>query len=320
MSMSTSIKSQSDSHGIRDTRQKALEWAKRVYTPGARLPPNVVAPTEETAGYMIPTLCEYGEKPLAIAIARWEASRQRADGAFASEDGVPYTFDTAQVIRGFLAVVDDAPEFAEPLKRACDYVESQIGSDGRVHTVSYEGWRLIDGSVFSDYCHLYALPPLLEAGRQLSEARYVKAAQRGIDYFKRQPDLVEFKPQLATLSHIFGYMMEALVELGEFELARKGLHSAGTIQREYGAIPAFPGVSWVCSTGMAQLAVAWYKLGERAPADLALKYLETIQNPSGGFYGSYGRNAQYFADREIGWAVKYFLDGLKLRDNASNHG
>src|SRR6266498_3647859 len=86
------------SNGVRD---KALEWARRMYRVGAQLPNNVVAPTEETAGYMIPTLCEYGEREHAVALARWEATRQRPDGAFSGADGVPYTFDTAQVVRGF---------------------------------------------------------------------------------------------------------------------------------------------------------------------------------------------------------------------------
>jgi malonyl-CoA O-methyltransferase len=298
--------------------QKALDWARRIYPVGARLPTNVIAPTEETAGYVIPTLCDYGERDLAISLAKWEASQQRPDGAF-SGDGVPYTFDTAQVIRGFLALVDTVPELERPLKRACDYVEKQIAADGRVHTVSYVGWRLGDGTVFSDYCHLYALPPLLEAGRKLSERRYIAAVERAVAYFKRKPDLVKFKPELATLSHIFGYMMEALVELGELDLAREGLQQAAAIQRSDGAIPAYPGADWVCSTGLAQLAVAWYRLGDVGAAHRALDYLETVQNPSGGFYGGYGRNAQYFPDKEIGWAVKYFLDALRLREKVSVH-
>jgi malonyl-CoA O-methyltransferase len=175
----------------------------------------------------------------------------------------------------------------------------------------------MDGSIFSDYAHLYALYPVLQAGRKLGEPRYIRAAQRGTNYFKQKSDLVEFKPELGTLSHIFGYMMEALVELGETDLARKGLQSTVAIQRKDGAIPAYPGVDWVCSTGMAQLAVAWYKLGDRGPADRALEYLTAIQNPSGGFYGGYGKNAQYFPDREIGWAVKYFLEALSSREKAS---
>jgi len=295
-------------------RDKALEWGKKVYKVGAKLPPNVVPPTEETAGYFIPTFYQYGEKELACEIARWEASRQRPDGSF-SAAGVPYTFDTAQVVRGFVAVLDDMPELEEPLRRACDYVESQIDKDGRVHTVSYAGWRLCDGSVFSDYCHLYALYPLVEAGRKLSEPKYIEAADRGVSYFRKINDLVEFKPELATLSHIFGYMMEALAELGEVELAEKGLQQAEELQKKNGSIPAYPGVNWVCSTGMAQLAAAWYRLGNYEPADKALQYLETIQNPSGGFYGGYGRNVQYFADKEIGWAAKYFLDCHLLKQN-----
>ncbi len=308
MSIFALLKSRPATESSSGSMELALEWAKRIYRVGAVLPKNVFPPSEETTGYMIPTFCNYGERKLAIELAKWETSRQRADGAFCAPDGVPYTFDTAQVIRGFLAVVDDVPGFEQPLRRACDYVESQIDKDGKVHTFSYDTWRLLDGSYFSDYAHLYVLPPLLQAGQKLSEVRYVRAAERAMNYFRRQPDLVEFKSELGTLSHIFGYMMEALVELGEADLARKGLEQAARIQKRNGAIPAFPGVDWVCSTGMAQLAIAWYKLGINEPADRAVQYLESIQNPSGGFYGSYGRKAVYISDKEIGWAAKYYLD------------
>jgi len=319
MSVFAPFRAKSTQKGSPDSKKKALDWAKKVYKVGAPLPENVVAPTEETAGYFIPTFYKYGERAIAIELAKWEASRQRPDGAFAGADGVPYTFDTAQVIRGFLAALDDVPELAEPLQRACQYVHSQIDVEGRVRTVSFEGWRLIDGSIFSDYAHLYALPPLMEAGRKLSKPEYIDSVRRAIGYFRAKPDLVEFKPQLNTLSHIFGYMMEALAELGEFDLARKGLRQAADIQKKDGAISAYPGANWVCSTGMAQLAAAWYRIGDAAPADRALQYLESIQNPSGGFYGGYGKNAKYFANKEIGWAVKYFLD-CQLLKNESHGG
>jgi len=305
--------------GERQSRQdleplkKTLKWAKDIYAVGARIPSHVFPPTEETAGYIIPTFFKYGEKAIAIDIARWEASRQQPDGSFVAADGVPYTFDTAQVLRGFLAVVDAAPEFAEPLRRTANYVASQIAPDGKVLTVSYDTWRVADGGMFSDYCHLYCLGPLREAGRRLSEPKYIDAAERGVRYYKKMSDLVEFKPQLGTLSHIFGYMMEALAELDEIELAKRGLSAAQAIQKRNGAIPAYPTAEWVCSTGMAQLAIAWYKLGIREPADKCVRYLETIQNASGGFYGGYGRNAQYFPDKEIGWAAKYFLDCYLLK-------
>jgi malonyl-CoA O-methyltransferase len=107
--------------------------------------------------------------------------------------------------------------------------------------------------------------------------------------------------------------MEALYELGEVELASRGMADAERRQRRDGAIPGYPDVDWVCSTGMAQYALVWYRLGNRQPADLAIRYLEKIQNPTGGFYGSYGKGAKYIPTAEISWAVKYFLDAYLLK-------
>jgi malonyl-CoA O-methyltransferase len=262
---------------------------------------------------LIPTLYEIGEREMALEMARWEASVQRSDGAFSAPDGVPYTFDTAQAVRGFLAVLDEVPELETNIRRACDFILTQIEPDGRVSTPSYALWRCADGSTFTEYANLYVLPPLVEAAGRLQDTAYRDAASHALAYYKRRPDLVEFKPQLGTLSHIFGYMMEALVDLDEVELARRGLAQAAAIQTRNGAIPAYPGVRWVCSTGMAQLAIAWYKLGDRAPADLALAHLQTLQLPNGGFYGSYGPGAAYLPKQEISWAVKFFIDCCSLQ-------
>ena len=298
--------------------EKAIQWVKNNRIPGAGIPPHhkMNIPGPEGTGYIIPTLYNWGEMELARDLARWAASVQRPEGSFAAPDGVPYTFDTAQVIRGFLAVLDDIPKLEENLRRACDYVESQIASNGEVLTPSYDTWKFSDGSMLSEYGNLYVLPPMLEAGKKLAEPKYVKAAQRGMDYFRQKADLLEFKPELSMISHYFGYMMEALVDLGETDLAKEGLKNAAAVQKKNGAIPAYPGVEWICSTGMAQLAIAWYKLGDKDPADKAIDYLEKLQNPSGGFYGSYGDGAKYFPQEEISWAVKFFLDAYLLRIKA----
>jgi len=290
---------------------KAIAWVKSHRLPGGgvRVHHRTDDVTQEVTGYLIPTLYHAGERELALNLARWESSVQRADGAFACPTAdIPYTFDTAQVIRGFLAVVDDLPELESPTRRACDYIERHIAPDGEILHDSYETWRLPDGTSFSPYCNLYALPPLAEAGHRFSQTRYLDAVERSLNYFKRRPDLTTFKPELGSLSHIFGYIMEALVELGEADLARRGLDQAAAVQRSDGAIPAYPGAHWVCSTGVAQVALAWWKSGEKEPATRALRYLETIQNPSGGFYGSYGADAQYMPNEEISWAAKYFID------------
>lgn len=297
------------------SKEKAVQWVKNHVAPGGGVLTHHkhANASQEVTGYLIETLYDVGEIELALDLARWEASVQRPDGAFAAPDGGPYTFDTAQVIRGFLAVIDAMPELGKNLRAACDYVEQHITSDGKVTTPTYDAWGGASEDRFTLYTDLYVLPPLMDAGKKLSEPRYTNAALRALHYFKSKQDLVEFKPSFSTLSHIFGYMMEALVDLGEVELARKGLAQAAAIQKSNGAIPAYPGVEWVCSTGMAQLALAWYKLGETGLGDKAFTYLEGLQNPSGGFYGSYGRGARYFPDAEISWAVKFFLDAHLLK-------
>ncbi len=294
--------------------RKAIQWVKNNRIPGSGIRANskTDAVTPEVTGYLIDSLYRIGEKEFAYDLAEWEISVQKPSGAFGAPDGVPYTFDTAQVIRGFLTLVDSKSEFIGPLRKACDYVDQMITPDGNVTHETYDMWYLPDGSMLSEYGNLYVLPPMLQAGKKLNEPRYIAAAKRGMDYFRKKPDLVKFYPRLSTLSHYMGYMMEALVDLGEVELAKKGLAQARAIQKKDGSIPAYPGAKWVCSTGLAQLAIAWYKLGEKEPADRAFLAMCRLQNPSGGFYGGYGPKANYFPDAEIPWAVKFFIDAYIL--------
>ena len=297
-----------------DHVRRAIAWVRnnRVPSGGIAVHHRTQDATQEVTGYLIPTLVDAGEEAFAIELARWEASVQRPDGSLAAPDGVPYTFDTAQVARGFLAVLDRAPDLERNLGLACDYVSSRIDRHGKVGSASLDMWKLPDGSVLTDYCNLYVLPPLVAAGQRLDRRAYLDAAARAVDYYRRRPDLVAFKPEPSTFSHMFGYMMEALVDLGEIELARHGLAQVEAIQQADGTIPAYPGATWTCSTGTAQLAIAWLKLGRREPALRALRSLERLQHLSGGFFGSYGRGAIYFPQEEISWAVKFFIDAEVL--------
>jgi malonyl-CoA O-methyltransferase len=322
MSLSVSNVGKKPGHAASDAAdaasplQRAIGWVRNNQAPGGgiRVHHRTTAATQEVTGYLIPTLMNAGQEALAIELAMWEASMQQPDGSLAAPDGVPYTFDTAQVVRGFLAVLDRVPQLEANLRRACDYVLTRIGPDGRVTSPSLDMWKLTDGSILTDYCNLYVLPPLVDAGHRLGELKYVDGAQRGLDYFRSRPDLVTFKPQSGTFSHMFGYMMEALVDLGETELAGKGLAQAEAIQLADGSIPAYPGATWLCSTGMAQLAIAWLKSGRPEPALKALDYLERIQHASGGWFGSYGTGAIYFTKEEISWGVKFFIDAELLAE------
>jgi len=287
--------------------ERAMDWFKQhmVADQGIIVHTKQPVPYPEVTGYYIPTLYQWGEKELARTFTRWLLSIQLPDGAFPAPDGVPYTFDTAQIMRGFCVALNDMDSIEAPLRKACDWMLTQIEPDGRLGTPSTELWT----GIANDLIHTYALPPLAQAGKLLGVKEYEEAAAFVLTYYKKQEALVPFN----RLSHFHAYAMEALCELGELELASRGMADVERCQRRDGSIPAYPDVEWVCSTGMAQYAIVWYMLGKKQPADLAMRYLEKIQNRSGGFYGSYGKGAKYVAGAEISWAVKYFLDAHLLK-------
>jgi malonyl-CoA O-methyltransferase len=253
-------------------------------------------------------LYNWGEKELARSCTRWLLSIQLPDGAFPAPDGVPYTFDTGQIMRGLCAALGDVDGAEAALRRACDWTLTQIAPNGQLLTPSTEQWT----DIASDLIHTYVLPPLAQAGKLLDVKPYEQAAAFVLAYYKQQKDLVPFN----RLSHFHAYTMEALCEMGELDLARQGMADVARVQRKDGAVPAYPDVEWVCSTGMAQYAIVWYTLGERERADRAMRYLKKIQNLSGGFNGSYGRGAKYISGAEISWGVKYFLDATLLEMHA----
>lgn len=293
--------------GKKKSYEKALDWYRdnRVAGKGIIVHTRLQEPYPEVTGYFIPTLYAWGEDNLAREAVNWLISIQSNDGSFPAPDGTPYTFDTGQIMRGLCAALGDVDGAEDHLERACDWVLTQIDDSGRLLTPSTELW----GDIANDMIHTYVLPPLREAGEKLNKDEYIKAADCVLAYYKSQDELVPFN----RLSHFHAYIMEALCELDEIELASRGMAEVERLQRKDGSIPAYPDVTWVCSTGMAQYAVIWYLLGKAEPANRAIRYLEKIQNKSGGFYGSYGEGSDYIPNAEISWAVKYFLDAYRLK-------
>lgn len=294
----------------RSSVYKAIKWVRNNSgETGVNITNKNKVAYPEVTGYFIPTLILWGEKDLAKALLSWLITQQNPDGSFSAPDGIPYTFDTGQVLRGFVKALDGTPEIERPLRMLCDWILIQIQSDGRMITPSTKMW----GTVADERIHLYVLPPLVEAGKKLGEEKYLRAAQKVLNFYKNREDIIEFN----TLSHFYAYIIEALCDLGEIDLAKKAMKQVAEIQKRDGSVPAYANVSWVCSTGVAQFAVIWYKLGMKENADNAIYYLENIQNPEGGFFGSYGRGKNYFPNEEISWANKFFLDAYywKIRKN-----
>ncbi len=265
----------------------------------------------EVSGYYIPTLLEWDEQKLARQYARWLIKIQHSDGAWGgpSAEGEPYCFDVGQVIKGLVAVCPNMPEARSSLEMGCDWLMGQIGEHGKVFTPCADAHEIMDGGRVPDAVHLYVLQGLRDAAKLLNRLDMQEAVHRSLDYYSSADDVADFR----TLSHFHAYMLEALWDLGREDLAHKGMEQIIALQRDDGAVQGIPGegVSWVCSTGLAQYALIWLKMGKREPARRAIEWLCDNQNDSGGFFGAYN-GGYYFPDAEISWACKYFLDAVRL--------
>lgn len=293
----------------------ALKWLSVHRQPGRGVNVSDIdcEPYPEVTGYIVPTLLNCGEegRELAIDLNRWLMSIQQDDGGFLGADGrkEPYLFDTAQVMRGLLAISDLVPAAELALRRAADWMVATADDHGVIRPASNSPWTRWYGDHISEDIHLYALQPLLDAGRRFGENRYIGAVQQSIDYYVSKRDLLRFR----MLTHFYGYILEALVDLGLRDAALQGLQDILRSQDPSGAIPAVPGAKWFCAPGSAQLAIVGYKLGLFEFADRTLNFLQLHQMPSGGFLGSYGPDAAYSPTAELSWAVKYFLDACHWR-------
>ncbi|AJY69266.1 glycosyltransferase [Geobacter sulfurreducens] len=297
---------------------KAINWIKEntVKDAGIILHSRNRTCYPAVSGYLIPTLLEVGELELARQYARWLTTVQNPDGSFSPpESSISFSFDTGQVVRGWSSILPQMPELEHPLRRACEWLISKADpSTGRL-MVPQPGtlWNLGARGEVNEAIHLYCLYPLQRAADLLNEPRYSAFVSLSRNYYLGQSTFSDFG-QPNALTHFFAYIQEALTELGCEDEARKGMASVSRYQQNNGAVPAYADVRWVCSAGLAQLAAVWFRLGERAHAEKALDFLRQIQNSGGGFFGSYGVEADYFPAVEVSWAAKYAIDAC-LREN-----
>lgn len=305
---------------------KALNWIKNNTIDGKGI---IVTTKEkiiypEVTGYYIPTLLTWGERDLAISYAEHLCHIQKEDGSwYDSGDKEPYVFDSAQILKGLISIRDIMPEVDNHIVKGCDWILSNMQPNGRLTTPCKDAWG--DNEDFcSELIHVYCLTPIRDAGRIFNKPEYLEAVTKILGYYKREK--LDRIKNFSLLSHFYAYVMEGLYDLGEVDLCRNAMMKLEEHRNKKGAIPGLNDVPWVCSTGLFQLAVVWYKLGDLERGNSLFYYALTLQNKSGGWYGSYpapsiflkfygGRKKPYyFPDAEISWANKYFLDALALKE------
>ena len=273
----------------------------------------------EVTGYYIPTLLRWGYKELAVSYAQWLCSIQHEDGAwYDTENKYPYIFDSAQILKGLIAVRGLYPDVDEHIIKGCDWILGNMTSEGRLVSPLKDAWG--DGKTYSELIHTYCISPIKEAGKIFNRSDYIEKSEKIAHYYT-----TECKDQILNfdlLSHFYAYVMEAMLDIGREDLAKTAMARIACLQKKSGAVPAYKNVDWVCSTGLFQFSVVWYRLGDIEHGDKAFQYACRLQNESGGWYGSYlseensGEVNNYFPDAEISWAVKYFLDALSYKNLA----
>ncbi|MBV9464136.1 MAG: class I SAM-dependent methyltransferase [Verrucomicrobiae bacterium] len=277
----------------------ALKWLRthRREAGGVAISDLQPAAYPEVTGYWIPTLLAMGEENLALDLGEWLCGIQLADGAFRDCDGRANPFDTGQVVRGLFALASKDARFREPLSRACEWLIGKLDAQNlppRPFDQSIPTWVLI-----------YSYEPAERASRWLGQGKWADRARECVQHFSKPP---HGPAAWDSISHFYGYWLEALMDAGLEQAARGPLALIAETQAKDGAVPAFPKAPWVCVPGLAQIGIAWHKAGMTEPAAKALRWLAENQAPTGGWKGSVGRGAAYFAQAEISWGVKFAVD------------
>lgn len=302
--------------------RKAINWiySNTINESGIAVSNNVRIIYPEVTGYYIPTLLKWGYKDLAIKYAKELIRIQKKDGSwYDSTDQAPYIFDSAQILKGLLAIRNIMPEVDDSIVKGCNWIISCISESGKLITPTKNAWGE-DKSFCDEKVHIYCLSPLMEAGEIFNKPNYLTEAKKIWNYYKENyyDEILNF----SLLSHFYAYLMEALLDLGEVDMARTAMNNISQYQKETGAVPALNNVDWVCSTGLFQLALVWFRLGDIDRGNKAFTYACKLQNESGGWFGSYlseenvNEDNIYFPNSEISWAVKYFLDALYYKNQA----
>lgn len=305
-----------------DIYKRAIKWVKNNTIAGEGIINNTKLRKSypEVTGYFIPTLIQWGYKDLALSYAEWLCSIQKSNGAwYDTDDTAPYIFDSAQILKGLCAVHEyytNKEELKNAIIKGCEWILTNMTKEGRLRSDNENAWG--DGRTFSELIHTYCLSPLVLAGRLYDRPDFEVEAKKILNYYTKnyRDKILSF----GLLSHFYAYVMEALLDMGENDLAKEAMDNIAGFQRESGAVPAYNDVEWVCSTGLFQLSIVWYRLGDIERGNKAFEYACKLQNESGGWYGSYPSEGDhnetntYFPDAEISWAVKYFLDALYYRN------
>jgi rhamnogalacturonyl hydrolase YesR len=311
----------------------------------------------ETTGYIIPTLLQYAsavnDKNIAAAVinaADWLLSIQKPSGGWqggrVNEDRAEVVFNTAQIIRGMLAVFNHNGDekYLNAAIKAGDWLCSIQDPAGTWTQNALMGRARVYDS--------YVDCPLLLLHKQTAVEKYKVHAIKNLDWIigKKQKDNAWFEDCDNTIKrnnkpilHTIAYTIDGLLDCGVYLDERKYIEAAkkaadvlkekfeqdGYLNGRYNE--AWEGSEHMILTGCAQMSIIWLKIahysGNNEYAETARKmntllinlqdrkFKKVNANTLGALNGSYPLWGRYEPFAYPNWATKYLADALMLEEN-----
>ncbi len=310
----------------------------------------------ETSGYIIPSLLQYGERnndaninAAAVRAADWLISIQKPSGGWqggrVNENKKEIVFNTAQVIRGMLAVhrLTNKAKYLESAVKAGDWlckIQDENGTWTKYALMGLE--RVYDSYV--DY-------PLLMLHQATGLEKYRKHAIKNLNWIVEQKQLENawfadcdntvkknHKPILHTIAYTIDGLLDSGIYLNERTYIEAAKKAADVLKGKFdrdGFLNGRFDDKWEGSenmilTGCAQMSIVWLKIahysGNQNYAASASKmnsllvHLQcngkgsTFSDTRGAISGSYPFWGRYEPFAYPNWATKYLADALMLED------
>lgn len=300
----------------------------------------------ETTGYAIPSLLAVAEylswgapAESAHRAGEWLLGIQRQDGGWQGgrigEDRKSTVFNTAQVIRGMLALHarSGEPRFLESALRAGRWIVSVQDADGAWRAANFLGLaRVYDTYVDAPLMHLSKIggdPVFRQAAER--NLRWVRTQMHPNGWFSNADNTV--RRNARPITHTIAYTLDGLLECGQLSgqaewsgcarpaaalLADRFL-AEGKLNGRYDV--AWAGSEHAIMTGCAQLCIVWARIGDARMIEARermLARLLDIQGRSvrgaaaveGALPGSFPLWGRYERFAFPNWGTKYLIDAL----------
>jgi len=310
----------------------------------------------ETTGYIIPTLLQYASanndnniQEAAIRATDWLIEIQRPPGGWqggrVNENKPPIVFNTAQIIRGLVAVykLTNNQKYLDSAIKAGDWLCSIQDKDG-----TWTRHALMNKArVYDSYVDL----PLLMLYKETRLEKYKKHAMLNLDWIVAQKQHENgwfedcdntikrnHKPILHTIAYTIDGLLDAGIYLDERKYVVAAKKAADVLKEKFdrdGFLHGRYDSKWNGSehmilTGCAQMSIVWQKIahysGNSNYADTAGRMNSLLvnlqnrrikkesENTLGAINGSFPLWGRYEPFAYPNWATKYLADALMLEE------